>query len=72
MSEQSILTEVRDHVGIITINRPKLHNALDTPTLLELERALTTLEADPECRVIVVTGAGEKSFVAGGDLVDLN
>ncbi|AJB25215.1 enoyl-CoA hydratase/isomerase family protein [Bordetella pertussis] len=72
MSEQSILTEVRDHVGIITINRPKLHNALDTPTLLELERALTTLEADAECRVIVVTGAGEKSFVAGGDLVDLN
>ncbi|WP_353146060.1 enoyl-CoA hydratase/isomerase family protein [Pollutimonas bauzanensis] len=72
MTEQSILTEVRNHVGLITINRPKLHNALDTPTLLELEKTLTVLEADDQVRVIVITGAGEKSFVAGGDLAELN
>ncbi len=72
MSEQSILTAIRNHVGVITINRPKLHNALDTPTLLDLERAFLALESDEDCRVIVVTGAGEKSFVAGGDLVELN
>lgn len=72
MTEQSILTEVRNHVGLITINRPKLHNALDTPTLLELEKTLTVLEADDQVRVIVITGAGDKSFVAGGDLAELN
>jgi enoyl-CoA hydratase len=72
MTDQSILTEVRNHVGIITINRPKLHNALDTATLLQLEQAFLDLEGRDDCRVIVVTGAGEKSFVAGGDLADLN
>jgi len=72
MNEPSLLVDVRNHVGVITINRPKLHNALDTPTLLALEQAFATLEADDDCRVIVFTGAGEKSFVAGGDLGDLN
>lgn len=72
MNEPSILTDVRNRVGIITINRPKVHNALDIPTLIELERAFASLEASDECRVIVITGAGEKSFVAGGDLADLN
>ncbi len=72
MNESSILAEIRNRVGILTINRPKLHNALDTPTLLQLEQAFATLEANDECRVIVITGAGDKSFVAGGDLADLN
>lgn len=72
MNEPSILTEIRDHVGIITINRPRLHNALDTPTLLELEQTFAALESNDDCRVIVFTGAGEKSFVAGGDLGDLD
>lgn len=72
MSESVILTDMHDHVGIVTINRPKTHNALDVPTLLELEKAFVALESDSQCRVIVITGAGEKSFVAGGDLVDLN
>lgn len=72
MNEPSILTEVRNRVGIITINRPKVHNALDIPTLIELEQAFAALEASDDCRVIVITGAGDKSFVAGGDLADLN
>ncbi|MBD9431310.1 enoyl-CoA hydratase/isomerase family protein [Achromobacter sp. K91] len=72
MNEPSILAEVRNRVGIITINRPKVHNALDIPTLIELERAFAALEASDDCRVIVITGAGDKSFVAGGDLADLN
>lgn len=72
MNESSILAEIRNRVGILTINRPKLHNALDTPTLLQLEQAFAALEANDECRVIVITGAGDKSFVAGGDLADLN
>jgi enoyl-CoA hydratase len=72
MSDELVLTEVRGHVGIITVNRPQVHNAIDVPTLLALERAMDKLEADGEVRVIIVTGAGDKAFMAGGDIVGLN
>ncbi|MDX9741888.1 MAG: enoyl-CoA hydratase/isomerase family protein [Gammaproteobacteria bacterium] len=72
MSEESILTEVRGHVGLITINRPHIHNAIDSPTINLLEQAFCKLEADERVRVIVFTGAGEKAFVAGGDLGEMN
>jgi enoyl-CoA hydratase len=67
-----ILTEVADAIGILTINRPKVLNALDVPTLLDLERAFGQLEADSSVRVVIFTGAGEKAFVAGGDIADLS
>lgn len=72
MSEQVILTETRGAVGILTINRPKTLNALDIPTVQELERAFGALEVDPSVHVIVLTGAGDRAFVAGGDIGDLN
>jgi enoyl-CoA hydratase len=72
MSESAILIERRNSTAILTINRPKALNALDGPTLLQLERALNEVERDDSVRVIVVTGAGERSFVAGGDIGDLN
>ena len=62
-----VLTQVQDAVGIITINRPKTLNALNVETLLALESALTGLEQDPQVRVIVLTGAGDKAFCTGGD-----
>lgn len=72
MTEQAILTEKRGAVGILTINRPKTLNALNVPTLLEMEAALTAFEADDKVRAIVITGAGERAFIAGGDIADLD
>lgn len=72
MTEQAILTEKRGAVGILTINRPKTLNALNVPTLLEMEAALTAFEVDDEVRAIVITGAGERAFIAGGDIADLD
>jgi enoyl-CoA hydratase len=71
-SQALVVCERRGAVGLLTINRPKTLNALNVPTLLALEAALTDLEQDADVRAIVLTGAGERAFVAGGDIADLD
>ena len=72
MSEAIVLTEIRDHVGIVTFNRPKRLNAIDVPMLTAIEAAVAAFEVDDTVRVIVFTGAGDKAFMAGGDIEGLN
>jgi len=55
-------------VATITIDRPKVLNAVRFQTMLEIEEALKDIEADDEIRVVVLTGAGEKAFISGGDI----
>ena len=69
---ENITIERDAAVAIVTINRPKVLNALNTQTLDELRRAMLALKHDPDVRVVVLTGAGEKSFVAGADINELS
>jgi len=70
--DERIVETTADHIAVITINRPKVLNALDVPTLLELEAVFDRVERNDEVRVIIITGAGDRAFVAGGDIADLN
>ena len=63
-----VLKEKRDFVLLLTLNRPEVMNALNLPTLLELQEALKECWFSKEVRVIIVTGAGDKAFCAGADL----
>lgn len=65
---ENILLERRGRVALVTINRPDKLNALNIKTREELANALDELRADAEIRVVVLTGAGEKAFVAGADI----
>ena len=65
-----ILTERRDAVAIVTLNRTEVYNAWHRPMRQELMQALSRLEADPGVRAIVLTGAGEAAFSAGQDLAE--
>jgi enoyl-CoA hydratase len=71
MPFDNILLERDGLVAIVTINRPKVLNALNAKTLDELRRAALDLRSDDTVRAIVLTGAGEKSFVAGADINEL-
>jgi len=68
---QNLLVERDGHVAIVTVNRPKVLNALNTPTMDELRRAILALKHDEGVRAVIITGAGEKSFIAGADINEL-
>ena len=71
MSFDNLLLERDRAVAILTINRPAVLNALNTPTTDDLRRAVLELKHDPAVRVVIITGAGEKSFIAGADINEL-
>ena len=65
---KDVLYETKNHVARITINRPKQYNAFTGDTLKELTLAFEEANADDEVGVVVLTGAGDKAFCAGGDV----
>ena len=71
MPYENLLYDKRDGVAFITINRPKVLNALNRRTLEELDACVRDFHADDTLRAAVLTGAGEKSFVAGADINEL-
>lgn len=71
MTFENLLLERDGAVAIVTLNRPKVLNALNNQTLAELSACMATLKADESVRAIILTGAGEKSFVAGADINEL-
>jgi enoyl-CoA hydratase len=68
---EHLIFEDKARTRIVTINRPKVHNALNKRVLLEIEKMFTEIAANKEIRCAVITGAGEKSFVAGADINEL-
>ncbi|GAB6144983.1 enoyl-CoA hydratase-related protein [Desulfocicer niacini] len=71
MSFENIIFEVQENIAIISFNRPKALNALNHALLQEFNTAITQIEESTDIRVLVLTGAGDKAFVAGADISQL-
>jgi enoyl-CoA hydratase len=72
MADVNVRVELDGPFATVTVDRPKSLNALDSRTLEELEKACAHLSGRPELRGVIVTGAGEKAFVAGADIAEMN
>ncbi|MDO9536787.1 MAG: enoyl-CoA hydratase-related protein [Thermoplasmata archaeon] len=64
--------EKENRIAIVTVNKPEVLNTLDTPTVLEIEHCFNGLDSDVEVDVIIITGAGDKAFIAGGDIKEMS
>ena len=71
MELKNVLLEKEGHLAIVTINRPKALNALNSETLKDLDTVIEDLENDNNIYAVILTGAGEKSFVAGADIAEM-
>jgi enoyl-CoA hydratase/carnithine racemase len=68
LAEHLIESEVRNRIAFITLNRPAAMNALSLPMIVELRKAFGQFAADPDVSAVLIKGAGEKAFCAGGDI----
>lgn len=71
METKNILCEITDGIALITVNRPESLNALNSQVLGELECTLYQVDKDSAAQVVILTGAGEKAFVAGADIKEM-
>jgi enoyl-CoA hydratase len=71
MAYENLLYELKDHIARITFNRPNVLNALNRKTIDELGDALDAARRDDSARVLILTGSGEKAFIAGADINEL-
>ena len=71
MEYKNLLLVKENNIGIVTINRPQSLNTLNMEVFSELYEMFTEIENDPEIRVVIITGAGEKAFVAGVDILEM-
>jgi enoyl-CoA hydratase len=71
MDYQNILFAVEDGVATLTFNRPKALNAMNSETIAELRAAVNSCKADEAIKVLVLTGAGDRAFVAGADIAEM-
>ncbi len=72
MSYENILLEKKNSIAYVTVNRPDKLNALNMATMEELRTAFTDIKNDADVRVAILTGAGEKAFIAGADIGELS
>src|SRR5437867_9526831 len=71
MTFSNILFEKKNSIAYVTVNRPKVLNALNMATMEELRAAFHDIKNDAGMRVVILTGAGEKAFIAGADIGEL-
>jgi enoyl-CoA hydratase len=71
MTFSNILFEKKNRIAYVTVNRPKVLNALNMATMDELRASFHEIKNDAEIRVVILTGAGEKAFIAGADIAEL-
>src|SRR5271156_1867511 len=71
MNFENILLEKKNSIAYVTVNRPKVLNALNMATMEELRAAFHDIKNDKSVRVVIFTGAGEKAFIAGADIGEL-
>ena len=71
MAYETLLLEIDNHIATLTLNRPKVLNALNIQLIGELDTALDDLRDNSDVRAILITGAGEKAFAAGADIQEL-
>jgi enoyl-CoA hydratase len=71
MEYKNLIVEIKDDIGILKINRPKALNALNTETVIEIKDAANELNTNKDIRVVILTGEGDKAFVAGADILEM-